>query len=107
MLIHYSLMFLLASISFWTVRAQGIVWGYYNLFNIARMPDEAFRGVFKAVFTFALPMLLVSNVPVRLLTDTLHSHAWLLLLLGMAVVCALASEWVWRISLRRYTSASS
>ena len=34
-LIHYSLMFLLASISFWTVRAQGIVWGYYNLFNIA------------------------------------------------------------------------
>ncbi len=61
--IHYSLMFLLASISFWTVRAQGIVWGYYNLFNIARMPDEAFRGLFKAVFTFALPMLLVSNVP--------------------------------------------
>src|SRR6266436_3577482 len=46
-LIHYSLMFLLASISFWTVRAQGIVWGYYNLFNIARMPDEAFAGLFK------------------------------------------------------------
>src|SRR5690242_14449840 len=37
-LIHYSLMFLLATTSFWTVRAQGIVWGYYNLFNIARMP---------------------------------------------------------------------
>jgi ABC-2 type transport system permease protein len=61
--IHYSLMFLLAAISFWTVRAQGIVWGYYNLFNIARMPDEAFTGVFKAVFTFAIPMLLVSNGP--------------------------------------------
>src|SRR2546421_1606467 len=28
--IHYSLMFLLASVSFWTVRAQGIVWGYCN-----------------------------------------------------------------------------
>src|SRR5947199_6682277 len=28
--IHYSLMFLLAMISFYTVRAQGIVWGYYN-----------------------------------------------------------------------------
>src|SRR3954462_11627116 len=38
-LIHYSLMFLLASISFWTVRAQGIIWGYYNLFQVARMPD--------------------------------------------------------------------
>ena len=54
--IHYSLMFLLAGISFWTVRAQGIVWGYYNLFNIARMPDSAFTaGFFKAFFTFVIP----------------------------------------------------
>jgi ABC-2 type transport system permease protein len=105
--IHYSLMFLLASISFWTVRAQGIVWGYYNLFNIARLPDEAFRGVFKALFTFALPMLLVSNVPVRLLIDKLSSPRPVLLLLLMTLVCFAVSEWGWRSSLRRYTSASS
>ena len=105
-LIHYSLMFLLATISFWTVRAQGIVWGYYNLFNIARMPDEAFSGLFKAVFTFALPMLLVSNVPVRLLVDK-FSPASGLLLVAMSVVCFVVSECGWRFSLRRYTSASS
>src|SRR5262245_34295996 len=99
--IHYSLMFLLASISFWTVRAQGIVWGYYNLFNIARMPDEAFQGLFKVLFTFALPMLLVSNVPVRLLADKLASPGPLFILLGMSVVCFFVSEWGWRISLRR------
>ena len=105
--IHYSLMFMLAAISFWTVRAQGIVWGYYNLFNIARMPDEAFKGVFKAVFTFALPVLLVSNVPVRVLSDRLESwHSWMLLLL-IGAAWALISEWFWRLSLRRYASASS
>ena len=107
-LIHYSLMFLLASISFWTVRAQGIVWGYYNLFQVARMPDEAFqRGIFKAVFTFAIPMLLVSNVPVRVLVSKLTSPAPLLLLFGMSFACFAISEWGWRTSLRRYTSASS
>ncbi len=106
-MIHYSLMFMLATISFWTVRAQGIVYGYYNLFQIARMPDEAFRGLFKAVFTFALPMLLVSNVPVRLLTDKLDSPLPWLLLLGMAGICAVISDVVWRVSLRHYTSASS
>jgi len=106
-LIHYCLMFMLATVSFWTVRAQGIVFGYYNLFNIARMPDDAFRGVFRAVFTFVLPVLLISNVPVRLLTDTLQSAAWLWLLLALALVCAVVSEWVWRASLRRYRSASS
>jgi ABC-2 type transport system permease protein len=106
-LVHYSLMFMLAAISFWTVRAQGIVWGYYNLFQIARMPDEAFQGLFKAVFTFALPMLLVSNVPARVLTDKLESLALPAILLGMAVACWLVSQWFWRLSLRRYTSASS
>jgi ABC-2 type transport system permease protein len=105
--IHYSLMFLLASISFWTVRAQGIVWGYYNLFNIARMPDEAFSGLFKAVFTFALPMLLVSNVPARVLANKLNSPWQVVLLLAMSVVCFCVSEWGWRASMRRYTSASS
>jgi ABC-2 type transport system permease protein len=106
-LIHYSLMFILATISFWTVRAQGIVWGYYNLFNIARMPDEAFKGAFKAVFTFALPVLLVSNVPVRVLADKINSPwAWILLL-GVGAVWACVSEWFWHLSLRRYTSASS
>jgi len=107
LLVHYSLMFILASICFWTVRAQGIVYGYYNLFNIARMPDEAFHGVFKAVFTFALPVLLVSNVPVRVLIDTLSSPGSLLLLCGLGTGWALVSEWFWRKSLRRYTSASS
>ena len=106
-LIHYSLMFLLASISFWTVKAQGIVWGYYNLFNVARMPDEAFRGLFKAVFTFAIPMLLVSNVPARVLVEKVTSPKQLLLLLVMSLVCAVISEWGWRASVRQYTSASS
>ena len=105
--IHYSLMFLLASISFWTVRAQGIVWGYYNLFNIARLPDEAFHGLFKALFTLAIPMLLVSNVPSRVLAHKLDSAGPVLLLLVMSVVCFCVSELGWRASLRRYTSASA
>ena len=107
LLVHYSLMFMLATVAFWTVRAQGIVWGYFNLFNIARMPDEAFHGAFKAVFTFALPVLLVSNVPVRVLADKLTSPAAWLVLLGLGVTWALISEWFWRFSIRRYTSAST
>jgi ABC-2 type transport system permease protein len=105
--IHYSLMFLLASISFWTVRAQGIVWGYYNLFNIARMPDEAFQGLFKALFTFVVPMLLVSNIPVRMLAEKLSNPSELLVLGGMSVLCFALSQWGWKASVRRYTSASS
>ena len=105
--IHYSLMFLLASVSFWTVRAQGIVWGYYSLFTIARLPDAAYRGLFKVFFTFAVPMILVANVPAKLLAAKLQSPREMFLLLAMAVVCWVVSEMGWRYSVRHYTSASS
>jgi ABC-2 type transport system permease protein len=106
-LVHYSLMFILATTSFYTVRAQGIVWGYYNLFNISRLPDAAFHGWFKVFFTFALPMLLVANVPTKLLADKLDSNFEMLLLLVISLFCFALSEAAWRVSVRRYTSASS
>jgi ABC-2 type transport system permease protein len=106
-LVHYSLMLILAATSFWTIRGQGIVWGYYNLFNIARMPDAAFQGFFKVFFTYAIPMLLVANVPAKLLAEKLESRFEMLLLFVLGLVCFLVSESVWRFSLRHYTSASS
>ncbi|HUD48453.1 MAG TPA: ABC-2 family transporter protein [Candidatus Baltobacteraceae bacterium] len=105
--IHYSLIFILASVSFWTVRAQGIVWGYYSLFNLARLPDEAFQGFFRAFFTFAIPMLLVVNVPVRVLLSRLTSPGEMFLLLGAGCICFVLSELFWRFSIRHYTSASA
>jgi ABC-2 type transport system permease protein len=101
------MLFVLASTSFWTVRAQGIVWGYYSFFNIARLPDAAFRGLFRVVFTFVVPMLLVANVPARVLLARLESTSQAGLLALMSILCFALSELVWRVSLRRYTSASS
>src|ERR1700737_4814482 len=37
--VHYSIMLSLAAVSFWIVRAQGLVYGYFNFLNIARYPD--------------------------------------------------------------------
>ena len=106
-LVHYSLMFLMATTSFWTVRAQGIMMAYYNLFSIARLPDVIFRGTSKVIFTLAIPMLLVSNVPVKVLAKKLDSPAEIVLLLVMSVICFLFSKLIWHIALRHYTSASS
>jgi ABC-2 type transport system permease protein len=106
-LIHYSLLLSLASSSFWTVRSQGVVWGYYNLFNVARYPDAAFKGMFKAFFTFVLPMILISNVPAKILVDKLSRPSEALFLLLIAGILFGLSELLWRYSLRQYTSASS
>ena len=52
-------------------------------------------------------MLLVSNVPVKVLLGKLGSPWEMALLAGMAGACLGVSELVWRWSLRHYTSASS
>lgn len=106
-LVHYSLMFLMATTSFWTVRAQGLVMAYYNLFSVARVPDAAFGGAFRIVFTMAVPMLLVANVPVKVLANRLDAPGEVALMVAMAAVCYLVSKLVWDRALRQYTSASS
>jgi ABC-2 type transport system permease protein len=77
------------------------------MFNLARLPDSAFRGTFRMFFTFAIPMLLVANVPARVLAEKLRSPLDILLLLAMMVVAFFLSQAGWRVSLKRYTSASS
>ena len=52
-------------------------------------------------------MLLVVNVPVRVLIQKMGSPGQLGIMLLMAVICWLASVAFWRFSVSRYTSASS
>lgn len=106
-LIHYSLMFMMASISFWSVRAEGVMMAYYNLFSIARIPDVAFAGPSRMFFTLVIPMLLVSNVPVKVLLQTALDVKALLLTLAVACCMLVISGVVWKRALRQYTSASS
>ena len=106
--IHYAIMFGLASVSFWIIRAQGLMWGYYNIINLARYPDAVFRGVMKFVFSWLIPVIVVTNVPTRVLTQA-SATPWLLILhlLCASVLMLLFSRFVWRIASSRYSSAST
>jgi len=105
-LIHYSMLLMLMSLAFWMTRAQGFMYAYYNVFQIARLPREAFHGVARIVFTWTVPLLLIANVPASTLLHGLNGFD----LLGMACVTAILvalSTGVFQAGLRRYGSASS
>jgi len=105
-LIHYALLLMLMSLAFWMTRAQGFINAYYNVFQIARLPREAFHGVTRIAFTWAVPLLLIANVPARTLLYGLNG----LDLAGMAGATAILlalSTAVFQAGLRRYGSASS
>ena len=52
-------------------------------------------------------MILVSNVPAKLLVAKLRSPFEMLLLVVMMAVCFVLSQLGWRFALRHYTSASA
>ncbi len=105
-LIHYAMLLMLMSLAFWMTRAQGFINAYYSVFQIARLPREAFHGVTRIIFTWAVPLLLIANVPVRTLLDGMQGRD----LVGMGAVTSLllvSSTVVFQAGLRRYGSASS
>ena len=109
--IHYSIMFFLTTLSFWIVRAQGLVYGYYNLFNIARYPDSIFKGAgaFKFIFSWIIPVILVANVPARVLIGAAKGSLLspLLHLVAATFLVLTLNRFLWKLALSRYTSASS
>ena len=106
--IHYSIMFALATLSFWIVRAQGLIYGYFNFLSISRYPDQVFSGVFKLIFTWLIPVIVVANAPARILARASQrplGPMFQLLFVCLSVLVLSRLFWVW--ALRRYSSASS
>lgn len=114
--IMYSLMICLSSTSIWLGRNQTLYNFWFYITNFSRYPMEIYnRGWGQPLygfFTFVIPVLLVVNVPARLIArpiDPRTDQEWLFM--GWALVATafsvLASRWVFRKALLSYRSASS
>jgi ABC-2 type transport system permease protein len=106
--VHYSIMLSLAAVSFWIIRAQGLVYGYFNFLNIARYPDVIYPRLFRFIFGWIVPVVIIANIPARLLIKPLGQPLWLMfhLMIASTIVFGL-SRVFWRFALRHYSSASS
>src|SRR6201995_2464158 len=106
--VHYSIMLSLAAVSFWIVRAQGLVYGYFNFLNIARYPDVIFPKIFQVIFGWIIPVIIIANIPARLLIKPLGQPIVLMAHLAIAsFIVFFLSRFFWRFALRHYSSASS
>jgi len=106
--IHYSIMLNLAAVSFWIVRAQGLVYGYFNFLNIARYPDVIYPRLFRWIFSWIIPVVIVANIPARVLIKSLGQPLPLMLqMIAASLIIFWSSRLFWRFALKRYSSASS
>jgi len=111
--IMYSLMISLAATSIWLGRNQTLYNFWFYITNFSRYPLEIYEGrigtPLQLTFTYLIPVLVVINVPARLLAKPLREgEAYLALFALLATVVSLvASRWVFQRALLSYRSASS
>jgi len=106
LLVLYSIAILVVSIAFFAVRVDNLLYLFQSVFDVARWPTTIFRGVLAVVFTYVLPLALMTTYPALALLGRLRPGTALGALAG-TVAFAAFSRAVWSLSIRRYTSASS
>ncbi len=102
----YSLWIVCAAASFWVVRLDNLTYLLQAIFDTARWPIQVFRGVWRFVFTFIIPVAVMTTFPAMALLGRLSTQTALLTLAG-ALVMLMVSRLIWRAAIRNYTSASS
>lgn len=109
--ILYSLMISLAATSIWLGRNQTLYNFWFYITNFSRYPMEIYRSFYPMqwVFTFLIPVLIVVNVPARLMAMPFGTHGWTLPVFAIfaAIGSLIASRYVFHLALRSYRSASS
>jgi ABC-2 type transport system permease protein len=115
--ILYSLMIALSATSIWLGRNQSLYDFWFYITNFSRYPMEIYRGspAGRAIgFTFTLiaPVLVVVNVPARLLAwpiERFSAETWRLAAFTLlaTAICLAASRWIFQRALESYRSASS
>ncbi len=105
-LVLYSLWILVIGVAFRAVRIDNLRYLFEAIFDAARWPASVFKGFVSFVFTFVIPLALMTTYPAQALLGTLSGER-LLLGLGGSLVFASIARLAWLRSIRGYTSASS
>jgi ABC-2 type transport system permease protein len=102
----YSLWILVISAAFYVVRVDNLSYLMTSVFDAARWPSTIFRGSLHIVFTFVIPLALMTTWPAEALLGRFTFVQALEAIAG-AGLFALGARLVWMRSVAKYTSASS
>jgi ABC-2 type transport system permease protein len=107
LVILYSLWFMLASIAIWYVKVSNVNEVLNGLLVAGRYPIDALpAGAYRFVFTFIVPVALLTTVPAEVALGRAGASG-VGLTAGFALGALVLSRAFWRFALRYYTSASS
>jgi ABC-2 type transport system permease protein len=106
LMVLYSVWIFVISAAFWVVRLDNLAFLFGSVFDFARWPVAIFKGAWRVLFTFIIPLGLMTTYPAEALLGALAPGTAVLAGLG-SIAFATVARVVWTRSIARYTSASS
>jgi ABC-2 type transport system permease protein len=104
--VMYSIFILVACAAFYVVRLDNLSYLFMSIFDFGRWPVQIFRGGWRLLFTFVLPLAVMTTDPAMALLGRLDGRT-AAYAVGCAVVFFGWARFTWKRSVRAYTSASS
>lgn len=104
LLILYALWIMVMSCAFVLVKVDNLTYLFSSFYDASRWPGSVFRGALSFVFTFVLPLALMTTYPAMGLLGRLGWREIAFALAGAALF-TLLSRRVWKACIRRYTGA--
>jgi ABC-2 type transport system permease protein len=104
--ILYAMWIFVVSLAFRVVKIDNMTHLFESLFEAARWPSSVFRGALSIVFTFVIPLALMTTYPALALLGRANARH-MMIAGGVASALLLISRAVWKRSLHAYTGASS
>lgn len=106
LLVVYSLWLGLMTLAFWFVKVDNLAFLFDSTFQAGRYPVGVYQQALRFVFTYVLPLAVVTTAPAAALVGRLTPGAALWSAIAAAGTMA-SARWLWWRALRTYTSASS
>jgi ABC-2 type transport system permease protein len=102
--ILYAMWIMVVSLAFYVVKIDNLSYLIVSTFDAARWPSSVFRGALAFVFTFVIPLAVMTTYPALALLGRLRVVE-VATAVGMASVFLWLSRRVWLKSVRAYTGA--
>jgi len=106
LLLVYSLLLVLSTLSFWFVRVENLLAVFWSFLDAGRFPVDIYPGWLRFTLSTVVPIGIAITFPAEAVAGRLEWFGLLAMLVGTVVVSWFAG-WFWRRGLRSYTGASA
>lgn len=104
-LIYIFLQYNITLLTFWIIEVYNLYYIVYDFYDFARYPEKIYKGIFRKIFMTIIPVLILSNYPVKFLLKegNLYFLSYQILIL---FIFYFIFKFMWTKGLKRYEGAT-